>query len=116
MWAFDEKGILRPTEFRHSDTLDRKWTEKDLDFIATFKRELKLRGLGNAFRLARYPGDDFVVSCEFTQGRANVNLGPEDVGNISLVVRPRCSQFERHWTVRIQEAALSLVNATRNKV
>lgn len=78
MWAFDEEGLLRPIEFRYSETQDGNFTDENLKFIAKFRAELALRGLDNVFGLSRYPGDSFTGSCEFTQGRANINLQPED--------------------------------------
>ncbi|KAH8745787.1 hypothetical protein F5883DRAFT_263645 [Diaporthe sp. PMI_573] len=78
MWAFDDEGLLRPTEFHYSETQDSDFTDKDLEFIAKLKTELNLRGLTHVFGLARYPGDKFDGSCEFTQGRANINLQPKD--------------------------------------
>src|SRR6266566_4215721 len=79
MWAFDDDGLLKPTEFRYSEKEDSGFTVEDLEFIVRFKAELAERGLKTVFRLARYPGDDFDGSCEFTQGRANINLQPKDV-------------------------------------
>ncbi|PNP51701.1 hypothetical protein THARTR1_07698 [Trichoderma harzianum] len=78
IWAFDDEGLLRPTEFHYSETQDIDFTDKDFEFIATFKDQLALRGLTNIFGLARYPGDNFDGSCEFTQSRANINLQPKD--------------------------------------
>ncbi|KAG9249727.1 uncharacterized protein F5Z01DRAFT_678458 [Emericellopsis atlantica] len=78
MWSFDDGGLLRPTEFYYSETQDGSFTDKDLEFIEKFKAELALRGLDDLFGLARYPGDHFDGSCEFTQGRANINLQPKD--------------------------------------
>lgn len=82
MWSFDDKGLLRPTKFYYSETEDGSFTKKDLDFIAKLKAELSLRRLDNVFGLARYPGDNFDGSCEFTQGRANINLQPKDVNHL----------------------------------
>lgn len=79
MWSFDKKGQLRPTEFHYSETEDGNFTSEDLKFIAQFKIEIDRRKLTNVFGLARYPGDNFDGSCEFTQGRTNINLRPEDV-------------------------------------
>ncbi|ATY64602.1 hypothetical protein A9K55_004765 [Cordyceps militaris] len=78
MWAFDDAGLLRPTEYHYSETQDADFTHQDLEFFAKFKAELALRNLADIFGLARYPGDDFEGSCEFTQGRANINLQPHD--------------------------------------
>ncbi|GAO19842.1 uncharacterized protein UV8b_04509 [Ustilaginoidea virens] len=78
MWSFDDKGVLRPIEFYYSEAHDGNFAEKDLELIAKFKTELALRGLDNVFGLVRYPGDKFDGSCEFSQGRANINLQPKD--------------------------------------
>ncbi|KFA80609.1 hypothetical protein S40288_10004 [Stachybotrys chartarum IBT 40288] len=77
-WAFDEKNVLRPIEFRYSEVQDEALNETHLEFITKFKEELFRRGLSSMFGLVRYPGDNFSGSCEFTQGRANINLQPED--------------------------------------
>lgn len=79
MWAFDREGLLRPTEYRYSAMIDDKFDSNELEFLAKLKAELASRGLAHVFGLARYPGDNFEGSCEFTQGRANINLHPKDV-------------------------------------
>ncbi|OAQ98534.1 hypothetical protein LLEC1_02773 [Akanthomyces lecanii] len=78
MWAFDSQGLLRPTEYRYSTMTDGTFEGNELEFAAKLKAELASRGLFHLFGLARYPGDNFAGSCEFTQGRANINLHPKD--------------------------------------
>ncbi|CEJ81040.1 hypothetical protein VHEMI01192 [[Torrubiella] hemipterigena] len=84
MWAFDEDGLLRPTEYHYSAIIVDGFDQKELEFLAKLKPELDMRGLANLFGVARYPGDNFRGSCEFTQGRANINLQPKDVRECCL--------------------------------
>lgn len=79
IWAFDKDDVLRPTEFRYSETVDAPLPENAPDFIRKFNAFLKQLNMVNVLGLARYPGDDFQGSCEITHGRANINLKPEDV-------------------------------------
>ncbi|KAF2741719.1 hypothetical protein M011DRAFT_454412 [Sporormia fimetaria CBS 119925] len=78
VWAFDDDGLLKPTEFRYAEKQDAPWTEKEHAFIVKLKELLSQRGLDKKFGLARYPGDNFGGSCEITEGNANINLKPED--------------------------------------
>ncbi|KAI0435568.1 hypothetical protein F4803DRAFT_309024 [Xylaria telfairii] len=78
LWAFDEDGLLKPTEFHYAEKQDAPLSQEALNFIVKFKTELDKRGLTKIVGLARYPGDDFQGSCEITLGRSNVNLKPED--------------------------------------
>ncbi|KAI0147290.1 hypothetical protein GGR57DRAFT_505752 [Xylariaceae sp. FL1272] len=78
VWAFDRDGLLKPTEFRYAEKQDPPLSQAALEFIIKFKSELDKRGLTNTVGLARYPGEDFQGSCEFTMGRSNVNLKPAD--------------------------------------
>lgn len=79
IWAFDDNDVLRPIEFRYSETVDVPLPENAPDFIGKFNAFLKQLNMVGVLGLARYPGDDFQGSCEITHGRANINLKPEDV-------------------------------------
>ncbi|KAM3535946.1 hypothetical protein MY4038_000722 [Beauveria bassiana] len=78
MWAFDSQGLLRLTEYMYSTLQDDGFDPQMLDFVTLLKAKLESRRLAHLFGLARYPGDNFRGSCEFTQGRANINLQPKD--------------------------------------
>ncbi|KAI0187152.1 hypothetical protein F4808DRAFT_447019 [Astrocystis sublimbata] len=78
LWSFDDDGLLRPTEFRYAEKQDAPLPQKALIFIAKFRAELDKRDLTKLVGLARYPGDEFQGSCEFSMGRSNINLKPED--------------------------------------
>ncbi|KEY64857.1 hypothetical protein S7711_03855 [Stachybotrys chartarum IBT 7711] len=78
IWGFDRDGVLRPTEFYYSEKMDNPLSENALRFIAKFKTLLDSMDLTESLGLAHYPGDDFQGTCEFTQGRANINLKPKD--------------------------------------
>ncbi|KAE9566761.1 hypothetical protein CGMCC3_g17072 [Colletotrichum fructicola] len=78
VWAFDKDGVLRPTEFRYSGSEDAQLSSAAMEFVDRFKTLLKDLGLIGFLGLSRYPGDDFQGSCEITNGRANINLEPQD--------------------------------------
>jgi hypothetical protein len=80
IWAFDDDGTLKPTKFHYSEKQDAPLSENALEFAANLKAKLDTLGLTKVVGLARYPGDDFQGSCEFTlDNRAIINLKPEDV-------------------------------------
>lgn len=82
LWAFDQDGLLKPTEFRYTKQKDDiTFGQKELEFVTQLKEKLEQFGLTKLFGLARYPGDDFPGSCEITQGMSSVNLRPQDVSD-----------------------------------
>jgi hypothetical protein len=103
LWAFDDDGLLKPTEFRYAEKQDAPWTEKELAFSVKLKELLSQRGLDKKFGLARYPGDDFSGSCEITLGNANINLKPDDVSDspFSLHIHHLSSQLKLNNSTRV---------------
>ncbi|KAF4123557.1 hypothetical protein GMORB2_6258 [Geosmithia morbida] len=79
MWAFDNVGLLKPTEFHYAENQDKPFTDKELAFFVKLEDILDQLRLSQLFGLIRYPGDDFSGSCEFTEGTANINLSPGDM-------------------------------------
>jgi len=83
-WALAKDGSFHPYEFHYStdnstDSDDNSPENPDLhQFMQSFQDVLHERDLVNVFGLARYPGDDFEGTVEITEGRANINLHPND--------------------------------------
>ncbi|KAL2071340.1 hypothetical protein VTL71DRAFT_12575 [Oculimacula yallundae] len=82
-WLLTADGGIRPYEFYYTSVRDEA-TEPDLanadqlaffDALKTLLRKYNAEGL---WGLCRYPGDDFPGRVEVTEGRANINLMPED--------------------------------------
>lgn len=83
-WTVTADAACQPFEFEYS--LDDDDCEMELladPKVATFVNEfadlLYKEGLVGLFGLCRYPGDDFKGRVEVTEGRANINLRPDDV-------------------------------------
>ena len=53
-------------------------------FIKSFNQLLREKDALGLFGLCRYPGDDFEGRVEITEGRANINLRPNDVCSLNL--------------------------------
>lgn len=83
-WALAEDGIFRPFEFYYcmqdaDNDADVPADPKFLSFIQSFENLLHEEGATDLFGLCKYPGDDFKGRIEITEGRANINLDPDDV-------------------------------------
>lgn len=83
-WFLSVSGVIRPYEFYYTVTRNEA-TELDPSkadqraFLDAFKDLLSFHNAVNLLGLCRYPGDDFPGRIEVTEGRANINLKPEDV-------------------------------------
>jgi len=79
IWSRSLDGSFRPVEFRYSNHIEGgDIGEKEVPFMEEFHKLLQQHGAPDVFGLC--PGDDFDGTCEITQGRANINLAPADVG------------------------------------
>ncbi len=85
-WLLTADGAIRPYEFYYASVRDEA-TELDLAntdqraFFDAFKELLRKYNAEGLWGLCRYPGDDFPGRVEVTEGRANINLRPEDVSD-----------------------------------
>jgi len=85
-WLLTADGAIRPYEFYYASVRDEA-TEPDLAntaqqaFFNAFKDLLRKYNTEGLWGLCRYPGDDFPGRVEVTEGRANINLRPEDVSD-----------------------------------
>jgi hypothetical protein len=85
-WLLSGDGAIRPYEFCYAPAVDEA-TGPNLansDQRAFFGALLELlyeHKAEDLWGLCRYPGDDFPGRVEVTEGRANINLRPEDVSN-----------------------------------
>ncbi|KAH0593436.1 hypothetical protein MHUMG1_08893 [Metarhizium humberi] len=82
-WLISENDDCLPYEFYYSP----KENEEDDspnkpeygEFVKSFNQILRQNDALGLFGLCRYPGDDFQGRVEITEGRANINLNPNDV-------------------------------------
>ena len=89
-WALND-DVIRPYEFRYSCGPDAgpDFAEPALQaFAIEFRELMHRRGAQELFGLCSYPGDDFTGRVEVTEGRANINLKPEDVSSSTRRYRP----------------------------
>ncbi|KAK4213514.1 hypothetical protein QBC37DRAFT_171200 [Rhypophila decipiens] len=86
-WFVSEKEEVFPYEFHYSadgdDTDEKEGAETPADskysgFVKAFTDLLRKKDALGLFGLGRYPGDDFEGRVEITEGRANINLRPQD--------------------------------------
>jgi hypothetical protein len=90
-WLLSVDGAIRPYEFCYASSRD-EVTEPDLAnmdqqaFFSAFKKLLGKYNAEDLWGLCRYPGDDFPGRVEVTEGRANINLKPEDVSHPRLLL------------------------------
>jgi len=83
-WLLSEDGDCLPYEFHYSpdDDADEESESpsnaKYGEFIKSFNEILRQNDSFGLFGLCQYPGDDFKGRVEITEGRANINLHPDD--------------------------------------
>lgn len=86
VWFVSEDNSCHPYEFHYSPDAatdgaatmpgDPEYKE----FIKAFAQLLLEKNVEGLFGLCRYPGDDLEGRVEITEGRANINLHPDEVG------------------------------------
>lgn len=91
-WLVSTDGTVRPYEFCYFPIGDEAM-EPDLSnanqvtFLVAFTDLLSKHNAEGLWGLCRYPGDDFTGRVEVTEGRANINLKPEDVSDQPLHIQ-----------------------------
>lgn len=81
-WFVSEDDECLPYEFYYSPRDDKDDSPNQpeySDFVKSFNQLLRQKDAFGLFGLCRYPGDDFEGRVEITEGRANINLHPNDV-------------------------------------
>jgi hypothetical protein len=85
-WLLSGDGAIQPYEFCYTPAMDEA-TGPNLAnsdqhaFFGALIRLLRKHKAESLWGLCKYPGDDFPGRVEVTEGRANINLRPEDVSN-----------------------------------
>lgn len=75
----DDGQQLAPLEFS-LDQQEINWQDPNMqEFLAEFFRIVKQMDAVNLFGLCGYPGDGYPGRVEFSSGRSNVNLTPDEV-------------------------------------
>lgn len=82
-WLISEDDDCLPYEFYYSVDENEDMTSpanpQYREFVNSFNQILRQNNALGLFGLCRYPGDDFEGRVEITEGRANINLHPNDV-------------------------------------
>jgi hypothetical protein len=80
IWGFDS-GIQRLVPLEYSLGAEKiEWDAPNMQkFLVAFRETVMEEGVADIFGLSLYPGDGYPGRVEFSVGRSNVNLTPEEV-------------------------------------
>lgn len=82
LWGLTQEGLLQPYEFEFAPNKQEPVNFSKQEYrefftkLSCFLKEMKVERL---FGLVKYPGDDWEGVYEITEGRANINIQPQDV-------------------------------------
>jgi len=80
IWGFDS-GIQQLVPLEYSLGAENiEWDAPNMQkFLVAFRETIMEKGVADIFGLSLYPGDGYPGRVEFSVGRGNVNLTPEEV-------------------------------------
>ncbi|PQE25768.1 phosphotransferase enzyme family domain-containing protein [Rutstroemia sp. NJR-2017a BBW] len=104
-WTISAHGVISPYEFTYAPRSDpdlgpNLGKPEQVAFFNAFRTLLKQHHAEGVFGLCQYPGDDFQGRVEITEGRANINLKPQDVCIYVGVLLERRANMTGHCSVQ----------------